>query len=280
MDKLNMIGLAIAAALAGLTGPARAEVVLDWGHSSTLVSGNVALNRFSGSFTAESAIGPGTDINGDGDTADNVKYAAFSTNTVFSPASGYAGAAFYGGYIGTEVFASPEFNTLQIYNNATADFIYILGRKARISVPVLFPLAGFGKGNEIFGVDAASALTVESLNSFDAKARFLVRNNGTNYVSQALINLGGNNVFTTPASTVLTLSGSSWAVYPPVEGTTALDFTGSSFPVSGSDFKRITMVGFLFELLGNGSGNKFGISSYKADLTVTRRSQGTLVTIR
>lgn len=271
-------GAAVAAALFLGAGLAFGEVVVKWGSSKALVTASTSLNRYAAtSFVSESSIGPGTDITGNGTTGDLVRYSAFTTNVIFSPVSGYTGPAFYGGFLCYSTAASPSLDTVQVYNNAAApgDAIYLVSRNAKASMPVLFKLDEFKPGG-VFGVNGSSTLSAASASCFSANARFLVKSMGTYYISQPVIAMGVNGFVDSCSTTTVTIASVNWAVYPVTEGTTALEFSGSSFPVSGSTFTRIEEVGFFIQTAA-GTGNKFSISYYQADLAPRK---GTFIVVR
>ncbi len=262
--------------VAALSAPLEAAPIVLWGGTGH-VSADTELNNSprAAGYIAESAINGGTDVNGDGDTLDKVASLAFSETAPLNPTSGYTGPTFHGGFLAVAGSSSATFEAFKIVNNAAGDYLWWLTRHATTGMPVVFDLAQFDASADHYQAGPDSTLSVDTLNGWAASGRFLVRNAGQYYLSEAPIALGGNNDVTNHVTTSIYVASTMWAPYALADGNTDVIFSGSAFSVSGSTFTDIDAIGWYTYV--HPTAAKFGVSGLRADLVaVPTPEPGTL----
>lgn len=262
--------LAALAALSGLSSAAVwADQVLAFGPATDHVTADTA---FATSATRTGA-GPYTYLN------------AFDDTQALSPASGYSGPVFYGGYTMTSStvqgssLAGAVLNNwsliggndaLRIYANVSSGWD---GSTLGFSSVYIFKQADFSApyGTGDFSLDGLSVTYRASGagGAFLPTGRWVVQVDGAYYVSQATITATYNTVSTISLSGSA-LSSTLWAAYNP---SSSLNFD-QSVSFSSLDLSQVTAVGVYFEhdsYLGtsDASAALLAISAFSATGTVS-----------
>lgn len=240
---MKAITLSIAVALAGapLGAMAAPVLVVDFGPSTTLVTGNTGMQRFGAGTLAA------------GTTTDRFRKVDYSESAAVSPASNYTGPTFYGGAELLEFFpapssANPNFDDANIENNATADRIHfriqpgsgIQSASAAVLISFLqadgFTAAAQG---DTVSFDGDSQVSFKLVDNAGYGVRVFVKNNGSYYLSEtAFTGTNSGNAFTLSPTAV------NWASYDP---TTALNFNQGAATYGAVNFGDVEAVGFYFE---------------------------------
>lgn len=284
----QMSALFCAAAFAALTATGtvslNAATVLDFAASQTHVVADTSFAR----VASGSGSGPYTSLN------------AFSDTAPLSPASGYTGPAFYGGYSLVSTAFEAGFTRQQIRNNYTDtagnDAIFIqavrtegwAGTTLSFASVFIFKQSDFSEpfqSGEIgvtgFNVTYYNGSTSGSESDrFYAMGRWLVSVGAQYYLSESVID-NGRGLHTASLSGE-DLAGMNWALYNP-ETSVAFDAGAASFqPLTLSG---VTAVGVYFEdpdFVGQPSASAnamaLGISSFSVEGSVIPEpSQGALI---
>lgn len=237
--------------LLGLTATALADVIVQF-ESTTYVTADQPYGR---GWTSEG----GTDANGDGDGDDD--YIAFNTTTPFSPAANYTGPTFYGGWVaeGARDVRGNSGVADQTDNDAGSNDSAIMVELEQIDRGVIaFLKSDFLNGGDTGPVtfDATSSLTFEASNLYGNNTiRLLVRDGSDWYIGETHL---GNSASFNPAN-------ENFAPFALAEGDKKIEFTGSTYNVSGATFTDVTAVGTYHV---NSPRSKSGVSTFAIDAVV------------
>ncbi|GHC03478.1 PEP-CTERM sorting domain-containing protein [Cerasicoccus arenae] len=240
--------LTLGTLMAVLTGASTlgATTLIDYGPSSSYVSGDVNFARTAGS----TGTGP------------FIFRRSFNDSSAdpLSPTSAYSGPTFYGGYQFISSSIDQGFSRQQIRNNAspdTTDQIYLqsfnsggwLGSDLSLAGVYIFKQDDFGGGLDTGSValDGISFSTTGFINSADGTinfdGRYVVQiDNGDYYLSQTTLDLRQNNGSFSISGT--TLENELWAVYNP---SIDLDFDEGSASFNSLSLTGVTAIGLYFE---------------------------------
>lgn len=205
---------------------------------------------------------------------------AFSDTTQVSPASGYTGPTFYGGYEFSSSTVAKGITRQQIRTYAEGDQIYMQSFNSGGWLNSVLSLHGiyvFLQQDFNSGYNSGS-ISLEGVSmtwngygntagseSFDFEGRLAVQVNGTYYLSDMVIDLSTYNGNVDISGT--TLTNAKWAAYNP---SADLDFDAGSASFIDLELTSITAVGIYFEEDGwNGTDAAnaaygFGIESFTA----------------
>ncbi len=248
----------------GLALPAQAAVLVNYDGTNNYVSADTNFNT----TTTQTATDPYTFTN------------AFSDSTQLSPASGYTGPTFYGGYEYTSSTIDKGLSKQMVRDLADGTPIYLQayngsgweGSALSLHGIYVFRQQDFNPGYETGNISLNGiSMTWDGYGNtagsepFDFEGRLAVEIGGQYYLSDTVINLntyGGN--FSISGST---LSSVQWATYDP---TSDLNFDAGSASFNDMDLDNIAAVGIYFEEDGwNGTNAQttsfgFGIESFEA----------------
>lgn len=220
------------AACVSLAGSLSAAVVVNY-NSAAYVTGNTNLNRTTTSNTTTYSGGTGRS-----------EVLAFSESTALSPASGYDGPTFYGGYYrsGTNATSTNGSSLRRIINNASFDYIdstfgYYTASAATATegaFTTVFLKQNFStlSSTPNLTFEASNPLSINIQGIAKAEARWMIKDGGTYYVSNLTYT-------TTGAKTLASANDTTWAIFDP---SASLRFSPSSF--SAHAFADIQAVGF------------------------------------
>ena len=208
---------------------------------------------------------------------------SFSDTTQLSPASGYSGPTFYGGYEFSSSTIEKGITRQQIRDytlSGKGDQVYLqsynspgwLGSTLSLHGVYIFLQQDFNSGYETgsISLDSVSMTwngygNTAGSESFDFEGRLVVQVGGAYYVSDTTIDLSTYNGDVTISGTAL--SSAQWATYDP---SASLDFDAGSASFGSLELTSITAVGIYFEEDGwNGTDSAgaaygFGIESFEA----------------
>tara|TARA_R100000027_G_scaffold66361_2_gene62161 strand:+ start:5174 stop:5878 length:705 start_codon:yes stop_codon:yes gene_type:complete len=203
-----------------------------------------------------------------------------------SPASGYTGPTFYGGFEFWSGTIDAGFSRRQIRNNSSpdsSDQIYLqsynaggfAGQDLSLAGVYVFNQEDFGGGLETGAVllEGLSVSTTGFINTTDPTVefdgRFVVQvDGGDYYVSETTLNLAQNNATFTLSGT--DLMDELWALYNP---SSKLNFDQGSGSFGSISLSTVTAVGIYFEedeWTGTGaSGTAYGLGIRSFEATGT-----------
>jgi len=265
MAHANQSWLLTAVIALALTGAAEAAVLVSYGGDG-MVAGNQTFNSGISSGSAawqqESDVDGGTDFNGDGDQFDRVAWRTFDLDAPWSPAAGYSGPAFYGGFslLEDDDNADDSADAGSKSDGATESFIITndnpddirpVNRRAAMDLALVFATSQPGVAT------AGDSISITIGQDTQAFGRYLVISGGTAYLSQSQVNGGTQSI--DPAA-------ETWAVYGIADGSKDMIATNLTFNVPGTNLTDITHVGY-YSRNGDASGAVLELRGLTADVT-------------
>ncbi len=232
-------GLLLAWLSAGPT--ANAATVVNWG--GNYVSINAAFNRSYSDTTG--------DFGGNATIHDVRTLMTFSELSTLSPASSYTSPtgkskAFYGGYeaINFDTSSSMSFQARAVVNASSNDRIGFAatpganGGAMRMALVFRQPdfLTGYTSGNLYLDADNTSIAVTTSSAMTNLTGRFMVKSNGSYYLSSV--------TFTNSATLANPTVNSLWAPYDPTAG---IDFNQSAATFSPMLVHNVSAIGYYVE---------------------------------
>ncbi len=220
-------------------------MIVDWGGDS--VSSSQKFRDAPGIVTT------GLNLDADGQNDDSRREFSFRLDAPLSPTTNYTGGPFYGGMRGEQLDGGPgSFTDDGVKQNAGGDKI---GNRFQAGAPSSFSGAllwvkndfrEFGSGsNNPVSFNAKSRLTIDRISRFEnVEARWVVREGGQFWVSQAVISPSGGK-----AELTFTSDGidGNWAMWSQPEN---LDFDAAGASFTSRNFSDVTAVGFCWNSAG------------------------------
>lgn len=230
--------------LAGLVG---AEMMFNFGPSTSYVTGDAAFNDGPGNATVGSTY---------------IERQNYSSTTALTPSSGYTGPAFYGGYEITSTGLADGYTKRQVRDKTPEDYLFLQayatgGYNGDMSVAgfFLFKQQDFLSGYETGSLSVTGlSVTVNCYNDgiHTQQGRWVVEKGGNLYVSQTALTIYGTTKVSVLGSDEL------WALYDPADAVNRLNFDQAGATFATMDLADITAAGIYYEhdLWAVGTGNE------------------------
>lgn len=191
---------------------------------------------------------------------------AYSESTAMSPASGYTGPVFHGGYLATADTAARIGASLQVVTGGSNGVVLVqdygnVANTVTMGIASAFVFKQQDWANYTSGGVSLSSISVNGTSYTNntlgnaMTGRWIIENGSNYYISQTTF-LGNSST-----QSLTDFSTTTWAAYNP---TTSLNFDQSAATYSTVTFDQVTGVGVYFEndsFLGTGaSGVQYNVS--------------------